>query len=219
MTQSELEQFCLLAEKQKGLACVALIKEVLKHNKIYLFGELFKIHSINQLKSSPEFFNAYNTLELFAFGTYSDYNNNKSCYIELTDIQIHKLKILSLISLTFNQKQIPYSQIQSELDIHEICILENLVIEAIYKKLIVGKLDERNQCLRFTDSISRDVPASSLPDILEKLIAWKNNCGHLLDEIEQSSCLLKESRIGNQKEQIDIQTRTEQLKLSLKVYK
>lgn len=70
-----ISQFCTLAESQKGNACVLLIQQVISHKKIFAFGELLEIDSIAQLKESTEFQNAYNTLELFAYGTYSDYKS------------------------------------------------------------------------------------------------------------------------------------------------
>ena len=43
---SELNQFCLLASSQKGLALTALIQQVLNSKKIYNFGELLCIPSV-----------------------------------------------------------------------------------------------------------------------------------------------------------------------------
>ena len=70
-----ISQFCSLAEAQKGNACVLLIQQVISHKKIFAFGELLEINSIAQLKDSSGYQNSYNTLELFAYGTYNDYNS------------------------------------------------------------------------------------------------------------------------------------------------
>ena len=42
---------------------------------------------------------SYNTLELFAYGTYEDYTKNPSQYIELGDDMARKLKQISIISM------------------------------------------------------------------------------------------------------------------------
>ena len=65
-------QFCLLAKSQKGRAIVQLIQQVLNKEKIYVFGELLGMESIQALRSS-EFAEHYRLLELFCFGTYSEY--------------------------------------------------------------------------------------------------------------------------------------------------
>ena len=53
---TELEQFCLLARPLKGKACVVLIQQVLSHNKIFHFGELLSIPSIQGVRSSSLYF-------------------------------------------------------------------------------------------------------------------------------------------------------------------
>ena len=217
MLQSELDQFCTLAEKQRGMACTVLLKDVFKHDKIYVFGELFKVSSIKQLKDNNDFVNSFNTLELFAYGTYLEYKNNRQTYIELTIPQIRKLKLLSLVTLTFTSKIIPYSVIQSEIDITDIRELEDIIIEAIYKKLITAKLDQRNRIIRVTDSISRDIPPHELENLIHKLVDWRSKCHDVAIEIEKSSSHLKSVRLDNQKLQSEVQDRAEKTKQSLKV--
>jgi COP9 signalosome complex subunit 7 len=104
---SELEQFCILARTQKGRACVALILQVLNHKKIYVFGELLDVPSIQALRET-EHEKALTTLELFAYGTYNDVKNNPDAYLELNDFQKIKLKQLSIISLAKENKVISH---------------------------------------------------------------------------------------------------------------
>jgi len=42
----ELEQFCILAKSQKGRACAALIQQVLGSRKIFVFGELLYVPTV-----------------------------------------------------------------------------------------------------------------------------------------------------------------------------
>ena len=71
-----LEQFCILARGQKNLACVSIIEKAIKHKNVFVFAELLEVPTIQALRSTPEFTKAFDTLELFAYGTYSDYKSN-----------------------------------------------------------------------------------------------------------------------------------------------
>lgn len=99
----ELEQFCLLAKTSTGRACVQLIQQALNSKAVFVVGELLSMpnvqavslhrqpqhppvfaHSpapshthvrftLRQLDQSDEHRPVFRLLELFAFGTYSDY--------------------------------------------------------------------------------------------------------------------------------------------------
>ena len=137
---SELNQFCILASSQKGLALSALIQQVLNSKKIYNFGELLAIPSVQgathslsldllthlfihslihsltltslfiaALANQSEYAKSFATLELFAYGTYSDYMANSSRYLELTSEQGNKLRLLSIVSLASASHELHYS--------------------------------------------------------------------------------------------------------------
>lgn len=74
----------------------------------------------------------FKTLNLFAYGTYKDYLENKSEYLELTPVQCKKLQHLTIATLATQEKCIPYSVLLKELDIKNVRDLEDLIIEAIY---------------------------------------------------------------------------------------
>lgn len=75
----------------------------------------------------------FKTLNLFAYGTYKDYLENKSDYLELTPVQCKKLQHLTIATLATHEKCIPYSVLLKELDIKNVRDLEDLIIEAIYE--------------------------------------------------------------------------------------
>ena len=67
-----LQQFLLLAKTAKGQAAVELVKQVLSASGVYVFGELLETECAKDLASESN--NSYLTLlEIFAYGTYSDY--------------------------------------------------------------------------------------------------------------------------------------------------
>lgn len=69
-----LEQFLLLAKTAKGPAAAELVRQALEAPGVYVFGELLETNCVKELSDSPE--KAYSRLlELFAYGTYSDYKS------------------------------------------------------------------------------------------------------------------------------------------------
>lgn len=190
---ADIYQFIKLAESQKGRACAALINQVLNHKKIFTFGELLAIPSIASLKDS-EFSKNFATLELFAYGTYSNYLENKESYLELTETQEKKLKQLTIVSIAQNQKIIYYSTLQSQLNFDNIRFLEDLIIESIYSGLLTGKLDQRQCLLKVNNVISRDLSLADLPALIQKLNIWKEKCSKARIMLENSNSLMQNSR-------------------------
>lgn len=56
-----------------------------------------------QLRESPHG-SALNTLELFAYGVLQDYTSNPGDFLELSDSQIFRLKLLTVVSLAYHQQ-------------------------------------------------------------------------------------------------------------------
>jgi COP9 signalosome complex subunit 7 len=91
-------------------------------------------HSIDaffQFKTG-EYEKYYNTMNLFAFGTYRQFTENKDKLIPLTPIMDKKLKHLTILTLATQKKTLPYDELMVELDIKNVRHLEDIIIEAIY---------------------------------------------------------------------------------------
>lgn len=69
-----LEQFLLLAKTAKGPAAVELVKQALEAPGVYVFAELLETECVRQLVDGPDA-NYVKLLELFAYGTYTDYKS------------------------------------------------------------------------------------------------------------------------------------------------
>lgn len=80
----------------------------------------------------------YNTLNLFAYGTYKQYRQKPEDYLELTAAMQKKLQHLTIVSLAIQNKSIPYEMLLEELEIDNVRHLEDVIIEAIY----AGELEE-----------------------------------------------------------------------------
>ena len=215
---AELKQFCILASKQKGRACAALIQQVISNKKIFNFGELLSMPSVLQLNDSDsEYISYYKTLELFAYGKYNDYINNKEKYLELNESQIIKLKQLTIVSVASKSRKINYSLLQHELDMNnDVRLLEDLIIDTIYLGLIKGKLNQRNQILRIADTIRRDVSLDQLGELVANLKIWQETVANLIQTVDNSSAIVKNSRESGRLEIEDTQKRVDAAKALLK---
>jgi len=144
-SNGELEQFLIVARAQRGRACAALIQQILGNRKVFHFGELLSTPSVAALADSPDYQASYRTLELFSYHTYRQYKENPDAYLELSEAQSRKLKLLTVVSLAEKSSELAYSVLMSELDMGSQRALEDLLIESIYLGLTKGKIDQRAQ--------------------------------------------------------------------------
>ena len=75
-------------------------------------------------------------MNLFAFGTYRQFLENKEKLIPLTAIMDKKLKHLTILTLATQKKTLPYDDLMVELDIPNVRHLEDIIIEAIYAGMV-----------------------------------------------------------------------------------
>ncbi|KAJ1435281.1 hypothetical protein B484DRAFT_446125 [Ochromonadaceae sp. CCMP2298] len=198
---AELEQFCILAQTQRNRACVALIQQVISHKKIFVFGELLAMPSVQSLKDEPEFRSAFNTLELFAYGTFGDYTSKRGDYLELTAVQESKLKQLSVLSLAAHQRTVSYATLQAALAVDSVRALEDLIIETIYAGLLRGRLDPQGRQLRAHSCAARDVRLSDVDGLIETLTQWRQSFGDVSRGVRNSSSAMATGRVVAWEEQ------------------
>lgn len=199
-----MEQFCILASTQKGRACAALIQQAISHRKLFNFGELLEIPSVQQLNTAEgensDLKKAFNTLELFAYGTYLQYKGNSSAYVNLTPHQLTKLRQLTVVSICADKKVVPYDLLFTELGMgtdqgaeggsRE---LEDLLVDAMYSGLLSGKIDQHGEALVVREvHVARDVRPEDVAGLLAKLVAWRAKCSELCAAHQGSTQELKE---------------------------
>lgn len=210
-----LEQFVLLAKTAKGAAAVELIKQALEAPGVYVFGELLDMPHVKELSTgshSPY----YDLLNIFAYGTYSDYKAKKGKLPELTPAQLTKLRQLTIVSLATKTKHIPYSVLLQELDIQNLRTLEDLIIEVIYADIIHGKLDQKNQRLEVDYAIGRDIRSEAVPEIINVLQEWCNGCETVLLSIEQQIAKANQNKENNTRIKQQIEQEVANIKKTLK---
>ncbi|KAH8402164.1 hypothetical protein KR009_010261 [Drosophila setifemur] len=203
-----LEKFCVLAKSAIGAALLDVIRQALEAPNVFVFGELLAEPSVvqvglgyptypamrpynlsyfpfppSQLKDGPDA-KHYDTLDLFAYGTYKDYRAQPEKFIELSPAMQKKLQHLTIVSLAIKAKSIPYALLLSELEIDNVRHLEDIIIEAIYADIIHGKLFQNTRVLEVDYAQGRDIPPGYTCQIVETLQAWVNSCDTVSNCIE-----------------------------------
>lgn len=196
-------------------AVVSLVKEVIEHPQIYVFGELLELANVRALKQSPNATQWYNLLELFAYGKLSDYNEHTMP--ALTDLMIKKLRILTIVTLATNKtKKVAYSVLSDELKVSHLRDLEDLIIEAIYSNLIKGKLDQKAICLEVESTLARDVKVERIDDISSVLANWITNCDNILNNIEKQSRNANSIKSDNLSKKVALEEYVSHIKKTIK---
>lgn len=174
--------FLSLAETTKGNAG-ALISQAISSPRLFHFSELLHHPNISNSNSG----NNLDLLELFAYGTVAQYENNRTKYGLLNTSQLFKLRQLTLVSLVCRaskkkRRNIPYDTILQELGMDKssevnMRELENLIITSVYSGIIEGKMDHKNMYMVAHGAISRDIKVADLSGMIDQLEAFeeKNN--------------------------------------------
>lgn len=156
-----------------------------------------------KLESGPNA-SYYNTLTLFAYGTYKQYLDNREQLLELTPVMKKKLQHLTIVTMAIRSKFISYDDLLVELDIKNVRDLEDLIIESIYAgkstistkfdwslmcavfvDIIHGKLDQRKSQLEVDYAIGRDIRLDDIGKISATLLEWCQSCETVLNCVEE----------------------------------
>jgi hypothetical protein len=84
----QVQEFIAATAALHGRPCATLIQQILNNRNIYVFSEFLDVPSIAQLREG-EFSLTYNTLELFAYGTYREYAGDISSRWVLPAVDNH----------------------------------------------------------------------------------------------------------------------------------
>jgi len=178
-----LDQFLISAQSLSGRDLVGLIKHVLDAPGVYTFAELAELPRV-QMLSQGDFRPYWDLLQIFSLGTYKDYMANRQRLPELSLAQRKKLQHLTIVTLSEQEKCIPYSILLEELGIFNLRELEDLIIEAIYSEIIEGKLDQRRALLEVDTTIGRDIKRDDVPVIISTLENWYDACEAVLISLQ-----------------------------------
>ncbi|KAG8461616.1 hypothetical protein KFE25_001220 [Diacronema lutheri] len=187
----ELQQFVLLAQSARGAACAALIRQVLAHPKVFVFGELLAVRNVREL-AGTEHTPALALLNTFAYGTWSDLAPAMAATLDLP--MALKLKKLTVVSMCASEEVIAYDVLQKAAAIDSVRELEDLLISLIYEGLLRGKLDQRSKHIKVAHAIARDVHPDELPRLAAKLQAWRDTNTGLMAALEGQARAYKDEQ-------------------------
>ncbi|KND03258.1 uncharacterized protein SPPG_02310 [Spizellomyces punctatus DAOM BR117] len=211
-TSAHLEPFLLLSKNAKGAACVQLIQDALSAPGVYVFSELLEMPTVQELSQNPEQEPYVNLLRLFAYGTYQDYRANAASLPPLNDAQLKKLKHLSIVTLSGDNRTLNYDLLLQYLDIPNVRELEDLIIDAIYQDLIRGKLDQQKKCLDVEYAMGRDLRPGQADRILVVLGAWARTSETILTNIDEKIGHITQWNAMHAREQEEYEKLIEQTK-------
>ncbi|KAK3822124.1 MAG: COP9 signalosome complex subunit 7-like protein [Linnemannia gamsii] len=207
-----LEPYLALSKSAKGAGCVQLIKDVLTAPGVFVFGELLAMPNVVELKANPEHARYHRLLEIFSFGTYQDYQQNKASLPDITVAQRTKLQQLSIVTLSERVRAIPYAHLLQYLEIENVRQLEDLIMDAIYQNLINANLDQKLKQVEVHSSMGRDLRPGQAQDMLRVLAEWTKTSEALLQAL---STKMTEVRENYEKEKVakeDFEKKLESIK-------
>eukprot|EP01087_Luapelamoeba_hula_P025139 TRINITY_DN982_c0_g1_i1.p1 TRINITY_DN982_c0_g1~~TRINITY_DN982_c0_g1_i1.p1 ORF type:complete len:262 (-),score=48.45 TRINITY_DN982_c0_g1_i1:80-865(-) len=211
---ASLVRYCHLARTTKGRGVTALIGQALANPHTFVFGELLEVPSVQQLDGENKVW--YDTLTLFAYGTYAQYKESPSKYADLSPVLVKKLKQLSVVSIASVQKSIPYKVLLSELALENVRELEDLIIDCMYANIIKGKLDQEEQRFHVDWAMGRDIRPGQIEDMIKVLSLWCEKSDTLMQSIQEKIQLANLMHDSYQKQQKEYDARVEDAKVLLK---
>ncbi|KAJ4375529.1 hypothetical protein N0V86_007061 [Didymella sp. IMI 355093] len=180
-----LEPFLALSKSATSpRAASDLVVQATSAPNTYVFAELLQTPNIQNLRSSPDHASYLTLLEIFAWGTWSDYKSHTSLP-KLSAQQHQKLLLLSLLPLSHSHATLTYTHLQSALDLPTARALEELITTAIYAGLLTATLDPAHSRVTVTSIAPlRDLAPGSLPRLQSTLATWGTRCDAALADLE-----------------------------------
>jgi COP9 signalosome complex subunit 7 len=178
--QFMIEPFLILGKSTTGQATAKLIQDAISLPGVYVFSDLLQV-----LRVEPELQDSFTLLQIFSYGTLQEYRAWNR--LPLKPPQLHKLKLLTLITLCSDNKILSYDELLAALELDNVRELEDLVIEAIYKELVTAKLDVKSKVVFVSGCISRDLKPNEIQEIHDKLHQWNLNTRSLIDFLNKSA--------------------------------
>ncbi len=166
-------------------AAAEIVTRVTSSPNTFIFAELLDAPQIQALADSAEFASYLTLLQIFSYGTFSDYKSTANLPA-LNDAQTLKLRQLSLLTLARWKDNLTYAALAQQLGLHDAREVEATVISAIYADLISATLDPTHQSV-LVSSVAplRDLAPGSVQALLQALSLWSSRCEGTLEELQK----------------------------------
>lgn len=149
-------------------------------------------------------------LQLFAYGTCSDYRSSSSKYGALSEAQQRKLQILTVAAMAVSCRTLAYNDLQAQLGIDTVRQLEDLLItDCIYGGVVRGRLDQRARCFHVEDALTRDIQQERLSEVVQSLSAWLEGAHQVLGGIDAQVGNVVASTAAVEKRREDLENEVE----------
>jgi len=211
----ELKPFLLLAKSTKGAAAADLIRQVLEHPGVNVFGELLDMPNVQQLAGTSSA-GSLELLRVFAFGTWSEYKARVAELPPLSEQQIIKLKKLTVVHLASQSKLLAYDALMRELELRSVRELEDVLISCMYHGLLQGRFDQQAGHLEVFSCVGRDVHPSEIPQMAATLLAWQRNTTGLMAEVSEQLKSFKSQQDEARKAQQELDEKVEAVRVTLR---
>lgn len=126
-------------------------------------------------------------LEIFAYGVWNDYSSIKSTLPEElqfanTSNAARKLKALTIMTMFEDRTSIQFDELLNTLGIDNTVDLENIIIDLMGARLLIGKIDERNKLVTCERLGSRCVKntTESLDAIIKEINDFRQNVDNVI---------------------------------------
>ena len=117
-SQSEkIEGMLIMAKDKTGRALEDIIDRVLTQPQIFVFGEFLDLPNVQQLGSQSKHLK---TLNLFAYGTITEYKRRPGDYLQLKEAQLRKLELITIADMASKQAVVPYDSLKQVLGVQDI---------------------------------------------------------------------------------------------------
>ncbi|KJH40635.1 hypothetical protein DICVIV_13406 [Dictyocaulus viviparus] len=180
------------------------IEYAISNPRILNVSEMLTQESIQALQQSNPLL--YKTLEVFSYGTLNELPKEDSLRksIQLSPNVLNSFKLRVVI-----------------LRLDSVRELEDIVIDAIYNKLIKAKLDSKGQFIEVDDWASRDTPVHTIPSIVAVLDEFRQNVAEVrlkaLEDADKRDAKVMADRKRAQQTEADLMAARKALDESLLV--
>ncbi|XP_049850837.1 eukaryotic translation initiation factor 3 subunit M-like [Schistocerca gregaria] len=168
--------------RQNAEVCDIIQRAVLAHiaDTNYLFEPVYICNAARllQIVNPPlyELLGILTNATVTEFETFAEVQKNffQNNEILSKDFVLHKMRILTLLSLAYTSDCIPYHAISESLHV-PVEDVESWILETVNTGILNAKIDQENQVLLVSYALQREIQIAHWQSLKDKLIMWKEN--------------------------------------------
>lgn len=167
--------------KVDGEGLVADIRKALGSDSTFFFQEY--LTSCSVLTDTPH--EPYlHLLQIYCTGTFRDYERSRASLPQLSEDEITKLRILTIVRMSVGSRVLKYSEMLSETGLTDSRDLEQVIIQSVQQGILDCKIDEANQQVFVTQLSGRDVTPQDCEVMLGALTEWSESCQNSMQNMQ-----------------------------------